>query len=1008
MKKNSPYLVLIFSLLFFTDYGLHAQVSTELIPHREGKLWGFADKSGKIIVRPTFDKVSFFGYNYETYSMEEFDQIPEAEYQIVTHNNNLNRFSNPIAFVKKGRSIGIINIKGEVILSPIPADFIQLDNKGNGIYEVYGFKVTDGNEGMENVNCAYLHDNGLKCTPLIYTTCTECEYDNYSESDNFSGFYNTNLKYTIVSLNKKQHLLNSSGTIEGSYSFDEIKMFENDWFIGTNHYKDQIGNSKSKSLLWNVKTGMKEDLGNAVSVRSGGSGYFNIIKNDSLFILGVSGARKYIKDVDFISNYTKDGIAVFSKSEGVLKMINNKGLIVYNNKIDKPFNSIVYKNEKYWMSENGSKYAEFDIKTKQIINYYDEIPVRIKLLDKEYFQVKKNNKFGLQDLSGKTILENNFDSPFEVFDSLKKYIKISKNGKYGLLNNNLTEVLAFEFDQIGTYDTEFVKIDKNGKTGILSKGDFKIIVPLEMLSISSAPSEEGPIVFIGYNGKENTYYNLDGSRYYLKDDIVEPIYDYLNNIFYEYEKVGTKTYLKMQNGEVHKKLFGEDRRSYLTMFSNNLRNKYFVLFHNLDSIKAPWIDRSNDVSLDTGLSTISNVSCNQYFPYNVNVIAEIYDSNYVKIATAKDYFVSLFGDYILANREDGYKLIDFKNEMKELPYNFRRFEIDYINKEMFLYKDENSNISYVFNYREGKEIKKPESFYKYTYVYPAVGNRFVANNCRYGLVGKDDKELIPPIYKNMKTAGNGNFIVRDDSLNVGIINSINQYITPPIYKTIYLFGNNFIGFKHNNDKSIVLINGDGSINTTISSKDIWHALADPFESIESIERRSNNGKCIFIQIEKDEWFAIKNDFSTCDKFFTYNGGYDNYRYLISPNFNFGENVFNPCLEQKLHIEKLKGGGTIILDNLKHKIHGVINKDGKWTIPLIKNDYEYFIIKEGLWINCFKYSNNTHSYLGPDGNFITAISGKDVIYLNNVNLFCVKDENSIYGFIGSDGTKYFSE
>ena len=1012
MKNNSPYTILLIIIIYCANIVIvNAQTSTELIPYRQGKLWGYADVEGKIIVAPTYDKVSFFGYNYESYSMEEFYSIPESDFQTASFINtesNDDEFSNPIAFVKKGNAIGIMNIKGELILPPIQARYLQLIYKRNGIYEVHGKSNNEGEgDEMENVKCAYLFDNNLKCTPLVFTTCIECGYNLHSESTNYSGFDDLNLKYIIVRKDKKQFLLKNDGKIEGSISFDKISMFENDWLIGTNHYENSKGDSKSQSLLWNVKNGMKLDLGNSISVLSGGNGFFNIRRNDSLFVLNTSGSMKYLKDVNFISNYTKDGIALLGGNDGILRLITNKGDWVYNNKSVNPYTSIMYKNEKYWLSKEGFQYFQFDPKTKNFIAHYDEIPKKIELFDKEYFEVVEGNKYGLMDLSEKIVLDYNYDKPFEVFDTVKKYIKVSKGGKQGLLNNNFKEILPIEFDIVEAYGYGFLSVDKNGLKGLIKMEDLQVIIPVSMHSISSTESEEGALLFSCYNGKENLFYNVDGSRYFFKEDTIVPIQDYFNNVFYEPIKEGNKNYIKEQNGKVNKLLYAEDRRSYITMFSNNLGNRYFVIFHNLDSLKNPWIDRSDNVEVDTSVSNVTNFNCNQYYAYNVNVVAEIFDSNYIKIATGNDYFVSLYGNYILANRKDGYKLIDFKNGMNELPYNFKRFEVDYINKEMYLFENETSNISKIIDYREGKEIKKPESFYKYTYVYPAVGIRFVANNCRYGLIDKEDKELIPPIYKNMKTAGNGNFIVRDDNMNVGIINAQNQYITPPIYQDIYLFGNNFVAFIKEEKNSIVLIKSNGAIFKTISNvKEIWHSLVDPFDSNESIPRRSNFDKCIFIQNIKEEWTAIRNDFTECDYFFTYSGGYEHYRYFTSPNFKFDKNVFASCLENKLHIEKLSGGGTIILDRLKHRILGVINKDGEWTVPLLKSDLDYFIIKNGFWIDCFKYSNSTHSYIGSDGNFIIDMPDKEVIYLQNVQLFCIKKDNNLIGFVGPTGFKYF--
>lgn len=56
-------LLAFFLLLAAAPETLQAQKLPELIPYRKGDKWGYADSTGKIVIAPTYDGVSFFRYD---------------------------------------------------------------------------------------------------------------------------------------------------------------------------------------------------------------------------------------------------------------------------------------------------------------------------------------------------------------------------------------------------------------------------------------------------------------------------------------------------------------------------------------------------------------------------------------------------------------------------------------------------------------------------------------------------------------------------------------------------------------------------------------------------------------------------------------------------------------------------------------------------------------------------------------------------------------------------------
>lgn len=118
-----------------------------------------------------------------------------------------------------------------------------------------------------------------------------------------------------------------------------------------------------------------------------------------------------------------------------------------------------------------------------------------------------NGKWGLIDDAGKEIIPFAFDS---IEEPSYGYIVVKSNAHAGLYEEDGTQVLAPEYDNIGVYPLDCFAVKKSGKWGALTRkeGVLKSVIPL----VFDALSYDGSIFFYVTKDGKTGITDIDGKE----------------------------------------------------------------------------------------------------------------------------------------------------------------------------------------------------------------------------------------------------------------------------------------------------------------------------------------------------------------------------------------------------------------------------------------------------------------------------------------------------------------
>jgi hypothetical protein len=127
---------MIFVLSFLYSLNLYSQI----IPYREGDLWGYCDKNKNIVLTPRFEKVGLFNFGYAWfkengkfgYIDEDLKIVIPAQFDEAQDFDFNYDYTNPktFAYVLKGSDKFYINSKGE----KVEPSYTVIEEPGQDIY----------------------------------------------------------------------------------------------------------------------------------------------------------------------------------------------------------------------------------------------------------------------------------------------------------------------------------------------------------------------------------------------------------------------------------------------------------------------------------------------------------------------------------------------------------------------------------------------------------------------------------------------------------------------------------------------------------------------------------------------------------------------------------------------------------------------------------------------------------------------------------------------------------
>ena len=339
---------------------------------------------------------------------------------------------------------GVINSKGESVISPTYNDMIIIPDEAKNLFICQENVDTD----TEKYNSIAINDKSEK----QFTAYENIESIENIDKDGKLFFFDNTLK---VSKNGKYGLINFNGKELLATEYETIEPIK---FL--------------KNSLITTKDGKKGLVDNSGNV---------IIENK-------------FEEIEALTDKYENGY--------IVKDNNGKyGVINYNKKqiLECKYNEIkhVAGNDKYVVTEdNNLNLIDADGNILLINKFEDVISI-----DNENLIIKKGNSYGVMNTGGEIKIDTEYESLKYLFDG--NYIA-EKDSKYGIIDINNKEIIDFQYNDIDYMSEEgFIEAeDDEGKTNILNN-QFEI----KCKGIVSEINSKYDYIKLRENG-EYKYYNF--------------------------------------------------------------------------------------------------------------------------------------------------------------------------------------------------------------------------------------------------------------------------------------------------------------------------------------------------------------------------------------------------------------------------------------------------------------------------------------------------------------------
>lgn len=424
-----------------------------LIPFRDGVKWGFSNVDRKIIIPPSFDRVTSFNYGlslvYDDGKFGAIDQkgnfvFPLDSIALMQLDSNLFIVGKRIESKIK---MGVINRNGQIIIPQI--------------YKSIRFKDSILELEDENRKVGVCNLDGQTLIPV--------EYD-------FIEIFNDNL--CVVSKDENHALFTMKGKqltkfeymVIGDFRFGLSKVRKGDLF----GYINKLG-KEIRPINYEMNYPFSEG--------------FAVIKKNSKYGLIDTLGKVIIKPKYDYLNDIHLGVASYIK-DGKWGLVDIKGIEVTlpkYEKINRIYKGVIAaKTNNKWgiISNQGNELTSFEFDNIDI-KVNSEIQVRSFGIKKsnfsnEYLLISQNQEWGVIDAKGRLIIPIEYNS---IYPFTNEVAIVKKQGKYGLININGKKIAEIEYDNIEPYiagshslaNLGVMLFVKDNKWGVLSKDGEEIV-----------------------------------------------------------------------------------------------------------------------------------------------------------------------------------------------------------------------------------------------------------------------------------------------------------------------------------------------------------------------------------------------------------------------------------------------------------------------------------------------------------------------------------------------------
>lgn len=346
----------------------------------EGYRFGYADRTGKIILDTLYNEVSRLteveGDNvylvtssngrYGVYKNNK--EILANEYTDISFDQN-----NDLLIVKKGQSQGVVDLEGNNI---VPIDYDSIIIGGKYIDAQKGEEIVVFDSNGNNLNTDILSYNQVSDLAIVidknnnYNIVDSSGNKKLKENYTYIEYFNNN--YFIVTKDGKTGVIDGNGTVKINFNYDAIQA------IDDTNVLQAIKTDENKTYIIDSNMNIHEEIVNA-----------NVIKKDN-----------------YIKVYSETQIKYFDLSGNE---------ITYKE---------IYLNNALYASESNGKWGLVDSNGKMVVNYdYDMVTEQ----NGNVFGVKKDGVWQVVDTTGELVSDNKYNLSWLDVTFLGEYYKINNS-----------------------------------------------------------------------------------------------------------------------------------------------------------------------------------------------------------------------------------------------------------------------------------------------------------------------------------------------------------------------------------------------------------------------------------------------------------------------------------------------------------------------------------------------------------------------------------------------------
>ena len=497
-----------------------------LIPFRCGKLWGYRDQQGKIVIDAQYEAASFFSEGFAAVrNNRKIAYINTAGNPITAFEFDLARpFKNGFAVAgygdpnkKSTMRYVIINKKGKIITDK---RYTDINDYAEGVFalkdeNIYYLMDTTGQRICErNFNYVFEFKEGLAMVSyqgkygFINNRCEWVIEPAYTIAAPFrNGWAEITTEARVRGLIDKK----------GNAIFPEEMQNNFDWTITHSIIENKTYNI-SRKMGVTVVTDKKQNkiLETPYVLRYLSDNYFFVIDNSSGVEKHGIMDKKGVLTVKPTADYRIESVLYHGNTVKIKQPVTNnarEGLMTVTGKILLPaeYSYIQPVSGGYWIkkeylrgaaffNKEGKQLTEFEWEPVSAITPFSEI---IFNTSNQYTFVRKYNsaELALFNLNGEMMTDN----------SCLQYVKRegrkfrASNGKWGLVDEDGVFIVEPQYDYMDVFNEGMVAVKKNGKYGYMNKYG-QLIVPLEYDSARHFSNGMGPVMKNGLWG----FANLEG------------------------------------------------------------------------------------------------------------------------------------------------------------------------------------------------------------------------------------------------------------------------------------------------------------------------------------------------------------------------------------------------------------------------------------------------------------------------------------------------------------------